>query len=274
MIIGEFYRGQGLGNQLFTYASIRGIAKKLDRRFGFVGIDKFKGTALFDIDFGDPVGEYPKTKIYERRIVDPSCGHDVSVYDYRLERLAKNTSGPVKIEGLLAGNGYWPGGREFLRDIIKVTGENGLINKKYQGKTTLHVRGGDFLFSNSGLGFGYYYNAMNLLDIKRGDIVVVTDDPKYARSILGDSIFIVSTGEADRLPETARHHMGGSFIDDFGLLYRSGQLIISNSSFALWAALLSQGCKRVIAPKFWAANCCKNFHWSPGDMIFEGFEYV
>ena len=53
MIGTEFYKGQGLGNQLWAYAVIRSLAEDHGYDFGFLGTDKFKGKWL-ELDFGNP----------------------------------------------------------------------------------------------------------------------------------------------------------------------------------------------------------------------------
>src|SRR5690606_28898459 len=120
VIVGEFYKGQGLGNQLYVYASIRGIAEQCGKDYAFVGRERFKGAELFDLDFGVSEFEYPKSKYYEKRLVDPCCGHDIASVDVGLLRHATNAEEPLKVEGLLAGRGYWPGGLKFVREIFRL----------------------------------------------------------------------------------------------------------------------------------------------------------
>jgi hypothetical protein len=148
-IISEFYKGQGLGNQLYTYASVRGIAKMCNKKYAFLGVENFKGNDLFDIDFGNTCTDYPKTKLYEYRLIDPSCRHDVGVTDFDLIRKIALTKESVKIEGLLAGKGYWFGEINFLKEIFSFRDVVNHMVDEVEHDLVMHIRGGDFLYSNS-----------------------------------------------------------------------------------------------------------------------------
>ena len=55
MLVTEFYDGQGLGNQLWSYVSLRCIALYHGYDFGIISPDKFKGKEFIDLDFGQIV---------------------------------------------------------------------------------------------------------------------------------------------------------------------------------------------------------------------------
>ena len=55
MIVTEFYKGQGLGNQLACYITTRVIAKDKGYGFGVMHPERFKGIGFFVLDFGDKV---------------------------------------------------------------------------------------------------------------------------------------------------------------------------------------------------------------------------
>lgn len=274
LIVGEFYKGQGLGNQLYTYASIRGLAELSDANFAFTSVHEFKGQDLFDLDFGVVDFDYPAKKLFERRWVDPCCGHDVGATDADIIRHCLQFRGTIKVEGLLAGKGYWPGGRSFLKRILPLREEVYSAVPLCDRDTLIHVRGGDFLFSTSQLTNDYYSSALNRLQRELDQIAVLTDDPNYARRILGQDVRILSDDGQDRHEMTASHHCGGSFVSDFIQLLKAKNIILSNSSFALWGALLNLNNARVIAPIYWAARSCGRHHWSLGDLQFHDFDYV
>ena len=59
MIYLEFLDGQGLGNQLWNYVTLRSIAKKLDLNYEIINPDKFKGKEFLEISyFSKPNGKY------------------------------------------------------------------------------------------------------------------------------------------------------------------------------------------------------------------------
>lgn len=274
LIVGEFYKGQGLGNQLYTYASVRGLAKMCGVGFAFAAPHLFKGHDLFDLDFGETTFDYPSLKLYERRLVDPCCGHDVGATDADLVAQLRAAEDSIKVEGLLAAKGYWPGGRDFLRDVLPLRASVLRVRQVHGRGTIVHVRGGDFLGSNSKLDAGYYHAALDRLAVNLGEVNVLTDDPDHARRLLGPDIRILSDQSDSRHEMTASHHQGGSFVHDFVVFLHARQIVLSNSSFAFWAAALNLAGARVIAPRYWAARGCATQHWSPGDLQLAGFEYV
>lgn len=274
LIVGEFYKGQGLGNQLYTYASIRGLARLNDIRYAFASVDQFKGHDLFDIDFGVTDFDYPKRKLFERRCIDQRCGHDVAATDAELIRQCNQAQESVKVEGLLAGKGYWPGGVGFLKEILTLRSEVRAATVACDRDTLIHVRGGDFLSSNSQLGGDYYQAALRRLERGLDQVAVLSDDPRHVHRLLGCNVHILSDGAQGRHEMTASHHRGGSFVLDFIELLHAQQIVLSNSSFAFWGAALNVHNARVIAPRYWAAHSCGGHHWSPGDLLCHEFEYV
>lgn len=274
LIVGEFYKGQGLGNQLYTYASVRGLARLSKKRFAFVSVEKFKGHDLFELDFGVSNFSYPRRKFFERHCVNKRCSHDVAASDADLIRLCKESSESIKVEGLLAGKGYWPGAMSFLREILTLRSEVRTANPVCDKDTLIHVRGGDFLSSNSQLGRDYYQAALRRLRRELDQVAVLTDDPGHVHRLLGCDAQIISNFTHGRHNMTARHHKGGPFTLDFIELLHAQQIILSNSSFAFWGAVLNIQNARVIAPRYWAARSCGGHHWSPGDLQCQEFEYV
>ncbi len=274
LIVGEFYRGQGLGNQLYTYASIRGLARLNNMCYAFASVDQFKGHDLFELDFGVTDFDYPTRKLFERRCIDQRCGHDVAATDAELIRQCNETKESVKVEGLLAGKGYWPGGIDFLKEILILRSEVCAATVTCDRDTLIHVRGGDFLSSNSQLGGDYYQAALRRLERGLDQVAVLSDDPRHVYRLFGQNVSILSNGAEERHDMTASHHRGGSFVMDFIELLHARQIILSNSSFAFWGAVLNLHHARVIAPRYWAAHSCVRHHWSPGDLQYQEFEYV
>jgi hypothetical protein len=54
MIGTELYRGQGFGNQLWVYATLRSLAIDQNLDFSIIGSHRFKGKDFIDLDFGLP----------------------------------------------------------------------------------------------------------------------------------------------------------------------------------------------------------------------------
>lgn len=116
---------------------------------------------------------------------------------------------------------------------------------KYDG-CVIHIRGGDFvkLGWNSITPKEYYINAMKKMvkDYNIEKFYIVTDDKKYASSILNDLDF-------------SYEFIGSSMQDDFYLIGNFKYRILSSSTFALWASALGDNENSVvIAPEFWTPN--------------------
>ena len=88
MIGTEFIKGQGLGNQLFSYVSARCIARDLGYGFGTAGQEQLavnihskKGMYFMDMDLGVPITDKGQYQIYqekEDRLYLKTCVHDMT----------------------------------------------------------------------------------------------------------------------------------------------------------------------------------------------------
>jgi hypothetical protein len=111
----------------------------------------------------------------------------------------------------------------------------------------IHVRGGDYLKKTktyNNLESKYYLESLR--DLKRviGDIkvLVFSDDTEYARSIFN------SNAEFEFL------NQDGLRASEAMILMSSAKgIIIANSTFSYWAAMINAG-NHIYAPKFWYAN--------------------
>jgi hypothetical protein len=120
------------------------------------------------------------------------------------------------------------------------------LKKDYDKKEfiSLHIRGGDYLNKSEiyqQLGSDYYKNSVTKLRLKLGNmnVYVFSDDKSYARHILKNikGVYFV---DQDNL--SASESM---------LLMSMGQgLIIANSTFSYWSAIINAGIY-IIAPRFW-----------------------
>lgn len=124
------------------------------------------------------------------------------------------------------------------------------------GKVVLHVRRGDYMgfntygLSNVVLTREYYIDAVEAIRSKfsdAGEVIVITDDPTWARQELGvlGTIEIRSASEAE----------------DFATLVSAKYLVCSNSTFSLAASLISASLIYCIAPEFWFGKSIKE--WFP-----------
>lgn len=112
----------------------------------------------------------------------------------------------------------------------------------------VHIRRTDYLFfgkeslggKNMCLPDGYFINCLNKIkNINDYLIIFISDDIIYARKRFSNMYFKAQFESNDE-------------IIDFQLLMYADVLVISNSTFAWWAAYLNQKPNKIVyAPKYW-----------------------
>jgi hypothetical protein len=272
-----FYTGQGLGNQMWAYSVVRSIAEKQNVDFGFLGIERFKGNALFpNLNFGIPIsGKAPATprewlpkgfdKYYREELVRNVDGIDVSPLDPRVFSAS---------DGNFLDGGFQS--EKYFSEPSKVKSWF-FLGEKVRNVCTINLRGGEFKGVKSlFLPKQYFLNAIEI--VKKSDpsvqFEVVTDDPKLARSWFPDYP-IYSSGGVKRFHGGLYIHPNRSKIrDDFAKLQASKYLILSNSSFSWWGAYTNPNAELVIAPKYWANFNGEDSQWSTGDSLTKGWVWL
>jgi hypothetical protein len=61
---------------------------------------------------------------------------------------------------------------------------------------------------------------------------------------------------------------------DFYVINKAKYVILSNSSFGLWAAWLNREANLIIAPKYWAKHNTSDGYWGVGDQYYRCFTYM
>jgi hypothetical protein len=256
----------GLGNQLFQYAFGKSLSKKLNTKLlidkskylsntekrEFV-LDKlelnydgyYKGYSnkyLFKLSSKFPKLFYRELLFYKEKFFhyDPEVFSLINSKSYYFQ-------------------GYWQSYKYFhdyiqhIKDEVKIN--NLLVAKKElidkvsdSNNLSIHVRGGDyrrkpFLLFNGLLKYDYYNECFNQIKkIKKiKNIYIFTDDIEYLNQI--------SKGFDFKFEIISNRHTV-SALQDFALLSKSKNLVISNSTFAWWSALLSMS-ENVWCPAKW-----------------------
>ncbi|MCX6755652.1 MAG: DUF3431 domain-containing protein [Candidatus Nomurabacteria bacterium] len=270
MIITEFYKGQGLGNQLACYIATRVIAKDRGYNFGIMHPEKFKGLDFFNLDFGEkviggkgpeggPVVELPQgIKYYynERKITHPENGADIRLYDKDLVNVLDNT----KIDGCMQDEQYIIHRKDEIREWLKVKEEYEYYDYSNENTCVINFRGGEYTRHNDFfLNKDYWINAINhMLKINKNfRFIVITDDVYTAKKFF---------------PHYEVFHF--SIAKDYVIIKNAHYLILSNSSFAWFPAWLSENLKYCIAPKYWGRHNISDGYWSLGYNITKGWMYL
>ncbi len=271
MIGTEFIKGQGLGNQLFSYVSARCIARDLGYGFGTAGQEQLavnihskKGMYFMDMDLGVPITDKGQYQIYqekEDRLYLKTCVHDMThgCYVADADEDLYNIGDQTLIYGNLQAEKYFRAHKEAVKVWLKVKKEYDSYQYTKDNLCIINIRGGEYTDNRAlFLRRKYWLDAMKNMRSIRADMefMIVTDDVEAAGRIL---------------PGLAVSH--GELAQDYVTLKNARYLILSNSSFAFFPAYTSETAVKIIAPKYWARHNVSDGYWASGQNIYECFSY-
>lgn len=223
-----------LGNQMFQYASLQGIAHNR-------GFD-------WKIPSPDHFGKnYPtlRSSIYNCFYLDLNIKDHLEIFDGESivetkhgfdEELFNNCPDNINLSGYFQSYKYFENiEKKIRRDFMFLPASN----EMYPLKNTLsiHVRRTDYLGSSdyhTNLNEDYYKNALDEVG-SFAEAIVFSDDTEWCKSLEIFRGFTFSAGDP---------------YFDIRLMTKCDKHIIANSSFSWWAAWLSAS-DTVIAPKKW-----------------------
>lgn len=238
-----------LGNHLWQYAVCRTVADF--HNYDFHIPRNFLGSEIFSCSLG--VENDLTTRVFTE-------SSSAQLYEPYIFDLPKHT----KLHGFFQCEKYISHNRKNIENWFS----NKFINTNFfnalniHNETCLiHFRGGDYkeLLPNIFLDTSYWTLSISKMrEINpKINFAVITDDLKLA---------------AVYFPEFPIYCTNVK--DDFTALRHAKYLIISNSTFAWWAAWLNNKAKIVIAPKYWINYNQNNGIWLPGDSITNSFSYM
>lgn len=270
MIVTEFYKGQGLGNQLWCYLVTRCIALKNGYEYGIKNPENFKGADFLNLDYGKqvlggagpeggPPTELPKgIKCYyrERLIVDPATKADISDFDADLMSISDWT----KIDGNMQDERYIEDYRSEIINWLKPIKSCVLPSEIAENTCVINFRGGEYKYiQNVFLKKKYWIDSIEYIkSISPGvKFLVVTDDVKTAKLFF--PFFSIS------------HE---SIASDYQLINNAKYLIIANTSFAWFPAWTNINKKICIAPKYWWAHNYSDGIWACRSNLTKSWMYM
>lgn len=283
MIVNEFYNTEGLGNQLWCYVVTRVLALDHGYNFGILSPEKFRGKEFMDLDFGFPVNGIKSdtwsnllpqgiTSYYKEELIRNRYGIDISPADQKLLNIKDCT----KIDGHFQSMKYVENNKNEIVRWLQVK-----ENPKYtnDNDVVIHLRGGDYIGSpaNTLLPLSYYLYSIEYMKsiIPNAKFYVVTDDYNLARSYFDGIAEIVGSTPTGILGNNrASHHIGGEVETDYTIIHSAKNIIMSNSTFAFWAAWTNINMKNVIAPKYWFTYNHPDNFWSTAEMRVKEWKYL
>ena len=257
MLFSKFKKGQGLGNQLWNYVTLRSIANALSKDFRVLNFKFFKGKDFLEIDeTNNPNKFYDENNLdifYEELFYDRELDSIFSDYDSSILNIKNN----VLLEGLFQSEKYLIPNRNIISKFIrfKNNNENNYPVEDWENTCILNIRGGEYKrHSNLILPKSYWSNAMQNIRIKLPNIKfkIVTDDENYVKYFL-PNIEVIK----------------GDIASDFYVLNVAKYIIISNSSFSYFPINLGNKPNVVIAPLYWSRHGNQFQRWCSPANFYE-----
>jgi len=235
-----------LGNQMFQYASLKGIARNNNYNFC---IPNHREVVI------DSLGNKLRIEIFQPFVLKNLSELNLQTIDesrplvqesgfYFNEDIFDECPDWVNLVGYFQTEKYFKHIEDEIREdfafkdeILKPCKE---MVSQVNDPISLHIRRGDFLINSSNhhnLGLDYYKEALRQFDSDK-TVIIFSDDPDWCKeqSLFSDDRFLVSESN-------------NSYVD-LCLMSLCKEHIIANSTFSWWGAWLSTS-KKVIAPKVW-----------------------
>jgi len=253
-----------IGNQMFQYAALRGIAANNGVGYCFpfyqqavdTGDGNMLRTELFDCFNMESISELNIQSIDNNR---PIVQEETFNFN---ERLFNNCSDWVSLWGFFQSEKYFKNVEDIIRkdfifkdEILEPCKE---MMDSVGGKVVgLHIRRTDFLTNpnHNFVGLEYYKKALDKFDDST-NVLVLSDDSKWCheQSLFQDDRFMISDSESGYI--------------DMCLMSMCTDFIIGNSTFSWWAAWLGNKGK-VIAPSNWFPD-----NKDTSDLYCDGWEVI
>lgn len=232
----------GLGNQLWQISASIGIAEFYGREWRVQSDWKYKD--YFNIPEDRYVDQYAEPRYEEPHF------HYALIPD-----------GNWQLFGYFQSKKYWAHCEDKILEYFSLK-HSKTYPKELQDICAIHVRGGDFVkptFAKEGSQIGghenhynltkeYYDKAKELSGFKK--FVCYTDDMLHASKLV--DVMAIVQGSRTNDKQTA---------NDLFEMAQYGGLIMANSSYSWWAAMLGKE-KKVIAPKQWFGKSKSHYNTS------------
>jgi len=250
-----------LGNQMFQFAALKGIARNRDFQYCFPPTKnenewtdhqlfnpfKLSNTTQLNVQFLDssrPVISESGFSFDEKLF--HQCPDWVSIQGYfQTEKYFKHIKQDIKEDF------------SFRDEILEPCNE---MLSALDSPISLHIRRTDYTTNpnHTALELGYYEKALKEFD-KKSTVLVFSDDPDWCnqQEIFSDDRFLIAEGNSN-------------YVDLCLMTLCSGH-IIANSSFSWWGAWLSES-DEVVAPQKWFGP--GNAHLNTEDLYLQNWKIL
>jgi hypothetical protein len=248
-MIGFNYLGNlgHLGNQMFQYAALKGIADNNNYEFCipdrqiFGSQYKLKSSLFECFDISTNFGLISGSVIDEQHFhfnknLFEQCPDNISLNGYfQSEKYFKNIESQIRKEF------------QFIPKILDPS--KNYFDDNFAGSEviSIHFRRGDYILDDNHpvQNLSFYLESLSYFDDNL-PVLIFSDDPEWCKSqeIFSSDRFFVS--------ETKNCYI------DLCLMTLCDYHIIANSSYSWWGSWLSKS-KKTIAPKNWFAGSCINY---------------
>ena len=254
-----------LANQMFQYASLKGVARNRGYDFSIPPQQVFGQHDTLvrssELNIYNVFDNIKNNNIQVAR--NPMLQERTHEFDKELFRSCPDN---VDFFGYYQSPKYFEHIKDEIKNDFRFSDEvESICNEMYEsinGKeiVSLHIRRTDYIVNNNHplQPMSYYEKALKLFD-KNVQILVFSDDPTWCQEqelFADDSIMISEGNDADV---------------DMCLMSKCNYHIIANSSFSWWGAWLGNS-EKVVAPSNWFADSCADK--SVKDMVFGDWTWV
>lgn len=257
-----------LANQMFQYASLKGIARN-------TGVDITIPHYTQAVD--DGIGNKLRTELFDSFDLQTNVGllnrgHAPVVQERFFqfdEELFRMCPDHISLQGYFQTEKYFKHIEGEIRDDF--TFNNEVLNpckemmKSLDSPIALHVRRTDYVTNSENhfnLPLAYYEAALKHFDDDR-TVIVFSDDPEWCnqQDLFSSDRFLVSENDDNRV--------------DLCLMTLCSDFIIANSSYSWWGAWLSMNkSKKVIAPVQWFGKTGYTKDHNTQDLIPDGWTRI
>lgn len=245
-----------LGNQMFQYATLLGISKKINCEVGIPTVNSkiIKQIALHPSYF--KLDEYFNLSVKRYDSIQPKF-----VYEYNDGNFNENIfklQDSTDILGYFQSEKYFLHAKEFIVNEFKFKNKQKYKKHKnfisrFDCPVSFHVRRGDYAYLTNVYNIDlmdYYAKSIKIIQElvnTKLDILVFSDDIEWCKSNL-------------TLLNPSMHYISNSVFasdqeDDMMLMSLCNHNIIANSSFSWWASWLNPNKNKIVtAPKKWLVD--------------------